>query len=60
MRSRKAPPVSDDTITRYWTASLAGGLAAAFLLVGIVALVVAVIAVLCRLSFRHSVVPRTR
>jgi MFS family permease len=41
-------------------ASLAGGLAAAFLLVGIVALVVAVIAVLCRFSFRHSVVPRTR
>jgi MFS family permease len=41
-------------------ASLAGGLAAAFLLVGIVALVVAVIAVVCRFSFRHSVVPRTR
>jgi MFS family permease len=39
-------------------ASLAGGLAAAFLLVGIVALVAAAIAVLCRGSFRNSVVPR--
>lgn len=41
-------------------ASLAGGLAAAFLLVGIVALVAAAIAVLCRFSFRHSVMRRVR
>jgi len=36
MRPRKAPPVAVGTITRYWTASLAGGLvviaAVAFLL----------------------------
>jgi sugar phosphate permease len=38
-------------------ASMAGGLSAAFLMVGVVALSAAAVAIVCRLSFRRSETP---